>query len=283
MAEKKVGKKMDNPLVSIVLPAYNEGNHIGECIESLLNQSYKNIEIFIVDDESKDNTVEVVEKYVPKVTLLKQKHLGPGAAWNLGFKHAKGDIFMFWASDHVYGKDYIKDLVKPIADGEALRTIHAREDVANFGNLWARAWGHRDWRILEKGGSKNASLTAKEVYIKSNGFDPNDGYADDQSLYGKTKVFAKILDTKVSHYNPESLSESFAQNVWVGASYKKPYLIFLSLPLFLFYVIARSAQHFIREPYLPFLFFLPVFYTVKYFGYFFGALRRVFLKKNTRI
>lgn len=279
---KKRSKK--NPLVSIVLPAYNEEAHIAECIESLLNQSYSPIEIFIIDDESKDKTLEIAKKYEPKIKVLQQKHSGPGAAWNLGFKYAKGEILMFWASDHVYGKDYIKDLTNPIINGESLRSIHAREKVANYDNLWARAWGPRDW---EKGtktqGKTNASLTSRKLYLESGGFDPKLGYADDQSIYKKTKALAKFVNTEVSHYNPESAKESFAQNVWVGASYQKPLLTLISLPLFPFYVLLKSIKHFINDPYAPFLFFLPIFYTVKYFGYYFGALRKIFLKKNTRI
>jgi len=275
-------KTKKNPLVSIILPAYNEESHIAECIESLLKQTYKPIEIFIVDDESKDNTAEVVKRY-KKVELLQQKHSGPGAAWNLGFKHAKGKILMFWASDHIYGKNYIKDLTKPIISGESLRAIHAREKVANFSNLWARAWGPRDWREEAKKGKTNASLTARELYISAGGFDPKKGYADDQSIYDKTKVRAKIIDTEVSHYNPESLKESFAQAVWVGASFKYPFLVLVSFPIFPFYAVFKSIKHFFKDPYLKFSYFLPIFYTLKYFGHYYGALRRIFLKKNTRI
>lgn len=143
MKTKKPKKPKKNPLVSIILPAYNEEKHVGICLDSLLKQTYKPIEIFIVDDESRDKTAEIVKKYEKKyknIKLLQQKHSGPGAAWNLGFKHAKGEILMFWASDHIYGKNYIKDLSKPIIKGEVLRTIHAREDVANYSKIWARAW-----------------------------------------------------------------------------------------------------------------------------------------------
>jgi len=273
-----------NPLVSIVLPAYNEEAHIAECIESLLNQSYSPIEIFIVDDNSKDKTSEIVKSFEPKVKLLWQNHLGPGAAWNLGFKHAKGEILMFWASDHVYGKDYIKDLVAPIINGESLRTIHSREKVANYDNLWARTWGPRDWEAESaKEGKTNASLTSRKLYLKSGGFDPKLGYADDQSIFKKTKVLAKFINTNVSHYNPESFKESFAQNVWVGSSYQKPWLTIISLPIFPFYIIGRSTKHFFKDPYWKFLWFLPIFYATKYFGYYIGAIRKIFLKKNTRI
>ena len=276
-----------NPLVSIILPAYNEEAHIAECIESLLKQTYEPIEIFIVDDESKDKTVEVVEKYSPKVTLLKQKHSGPAAAWNLGFKHAKGEILMFWAADHVYGKNYIKNLSEPIIKGEALRTVQAKEEVANFDNFWARAWGARDFRKdfrkTDDVGNTTAALTSRDLYIKAGGFDPKRGYADDQSIYDKTKIKTKIVDTDITHYNPESLKETFAQAVWVGASFKRQYLVLLSLPLFPLYAILKSIKHLFKDPYIPFILFLPLFYTVKYFGHYFGALRKLFFKKNTRI
>jgi len=274
--------KQKNPLVSVILPAYNEEDHIAECIESLLRQSYKPIEIFIVDDESKDKTAEIVKKY-KKVRLLQQKHSGPGAAWNLGFRHAKGEILMFWASDHVYGKNYIKDLAEPIIKGKALRTVHAREEVANFDNIWAKAWGARDWRKLLKPERTSASLTSRKLYLQSGGFDPKLGYADDQSIYKRTKVIAKVIDTPVSHYNPDSAKESFAQAVWVGAAYKKPFLILLSLPLFPAYVLFKSIKHLSKDFHPQFILFLPVFYTVKYFGHYIGALRKVFFKKNTRL
>lgn len=274
---------MKNPLVSVILPAYNEESHIAECIDSLLNQSYKPIEIIVVDDESEDKTIEVVEKYSKDVRLLKQKHSGPGAAWNLGFKYAKGEILMCWAADHVYGRNYIRDLATPIIEGKALRTLHAREEIANFNNIWARSWGRRDFRKTLKTGNTTASLTARELYVKSGGFDPKLGYADDQSIYKKTNVMTQVFDTKVSHYNPESFKETWAQSVWIGAGYKKPLILLLSLPFFPVYALAKSIAHFFKDPYLPFILFLPVFYTIKYFGHYYGAIRKLFSGKNTRI
>lgn len=278
-----MAKKRRNPLVSVILPAYNEEAHIGECIESILKQSYKPIEIFIVDDESRDNTAEVVKKYASKVTLLRQKHSGPAAAWNLGFKYAKGRILMCWATDHIYGKNYIKDLAQPIIEGKAFRTLHAREEIANFNNIWARAWGRRDFRRTLKTGNTTASLTARKIYLKSGGFDPKRGYADDQSIYDKTKVMTKVFDTKVAHYNPESFKETWAQAAWIGGSFKRKPLILLSLPLFPIYAIAKSIKHFISDPCYKFIYFLPYFYTIKYFGHYYGILRKIFFKKNTRI
>ncbi|MDD5133559.1 MAG: glycosyltransferase family 2 protein [Candidatus Nanoarchaeia archaeon] len=275
--------KKKNPLISIVLPAHNEEAHIEVCLNSLLNQSYKPIEIFIVDDGSKDKTAEIVRKFAPKVTLLQQPQSGPGIAWNTGFKHTKGEILMFWASDHIYGKDYIKDLATPIIKGEALRTVQSREDIANADKIWARGWGEREPRDINETENTTAALTSRQVFLKAGGFDPKRGYADDQSIYDKTKIKTKIVHTTISHFNPESLKESFAQAAWIGASFKRPYLTLLSLPLFPFYVVGKSVRHFIKDPYIPFIVFLPIFYTVKYFGHYFGILRKIVLKKNTRI
>ncbi len=54
---------LEKPLVSVIVPAYNCGKFVGQCLESLVNQSYKNIEIIIVYDPSKDNTLEIIKKY----------------------------------------------------------------------------------------------------------------------------------------------------------------------------------------------------------------------------
>ncbi|MFC1685700.1 glycosyltransferase family 2 protein [Nanoarchaeota archaeon] len=272
---------MKNPLVSVVLPAHNEEKYIGVCIESLLKQSYNPIEIFIVNDGSTDNTAEVVKKY--PVTLLSQKKSGPGAAWNLGMKHAKGKVLMFWASDHIYGENYIKDLIKPILEGDCVRTLHLKEKIANKNKLWGRAWGERDYTSMKDKGVNTASLTLREVYEKSGGFDPTKGYADDQSIYHKMGIKAKLIDTDVQHFNPESLKETFAQTVWIATSHKHPLLIVLGLPLFPAYAVYKSIKHLRKDPYIHFFWFLPFFYSVKYLGFFTGALRKMIFGKVTRI
>lgn len=79
-----------NKLVSVVIPAYNYGRYIGECIDSVLNQTYKNIEIIVVDDESTDNTKDVCEQY-PTVKYIWQKNKGLSGARNTGITQAKGE------------------------------------------------------------------------------------------------------------------------------------------------------------------------------------------------
>ena len=70
---------MDNPLVSVITPAYNHGRYIGQSIQSLLAQTYSNWELVVVDDGSTDNTAEVVQSFGdPRITYLYQENRGVG-------------------------------------------------------------------------------------------------------------------------------------------------------------------------------------------------------------
>ena len=90
------------------MPAFNVENFIEESIKSVLEQTYSNFELIIVDDGSTDNTVNYIRKYSEsdqRVLLLEQKNSGPGIARNKGLKYAKGDLICFIDSDDLFHKD----------------------------------------------------------------------------------------------------------------------------------------------------------------------------------
>jgi glycosyltransferase involved in cell wall biosynthesis len=89
----------DAPLVSVIIPCYNQAHYLGEAIESVLNQSYPHFEIIVVDDGSTDNTSEVAERY-SQVKLLRQANHGrPAVGRNNGFAESRGDYIVFLDSD----------------------------------------------------------------------------------------------------------------------------------------------------------------------------------------
>lgn len=100
--------------VSIIIPLYNNEKYIKECIESLISQTYENIEIIIVDDGSTDKSVEVCEKFKDeRIRLIKQINFGAPSARNEGIKQSSGDFIMFLDSDdYLYDKYTLEKILK---------------------------------------------------------------------------------------------------------------------------------------------------------------------------
>ena len=101
---KKLNK--NNPKVTIVLPSFNRGNLLKKSIESILNQTYTNFELIVVDDGSTDNTESVVDKIKKKdkrvIYLKHMKNMGASAARNSGIRIAKGEFIAFQDSDDIW-------------------------------------------------------------------------------------------------------------------------------------------------------------------------------------
>lgn len=98
--------------VSVIIPAYNAGKFIDKCLDSIVNQTYKNIEIIVVNDGSKDNTQQVVQKYIDNygIRLINQCNLGVSAARNTGMKYSSGDYLLFVDADDLLGHRAIEEL-----------------------------------------------------------------------------------------------------------------------------------------------------------------------------
>lgn len=92
----------DNPLISIVIPAYNSAKLIEDTLDSVMAQDYRPIEIIIVDDGSKDDTAAVVEGYSGPIRLISQKNAGPGIARNTGIKECRGEFVAFIDADDLW-------------------------------------------------------------------------------------------------------------------------------------------------------------------------------------
>lgn len=91
--------------VSVIIPVYNEEKNIAECLESVIKQTLKEIEIICVDDGSNDNSVQVIEKYClayPCIKLILQKNQGAGVARNNALSQAKGQFVCFLDADDYY-------------------------------------------------------------------------------------------------------------------------------------------------------------------------------------
>jgi glycosyltransferase involved in cell wall biosynthesis len=101
--------------VSIIVPVYNGYDFLGKCLDSLINQVYKNIEIIVIDDCSTDKTKEVIKEYTNKdkriIAFYQSKNKGVSAARNVGIKASTGDYLMFVDSDDALTKEAIRRMV----------------------------------------------------------------------------------------------------------------------------------------------------------------------------
>lgn len=106
-------------LVSIIVPIYNCEKFLEECILSILQQSYKDIEIILINDGSEDLSGEIALSYSKidsRITYIKKNNEGVSNARNLGIKLAKGEYISFVDADDIIGKTYIEDMIEEITD-----------------------------------------------------------------------------------------------------------------------------------------------------------------------
>lgn len=121
-----------NFLVSIVVPIYNAENYIERCINSIINQNYKNIEIILVNDGSTDNSLKICETFAlndKRIIIISQKNMGVSTARNAGINVAKGDYISFVDSDDTIENNYIQELVDNSNSGKADVVICGYNDI----------------------------------------------------------------------------------------------------------------------------------------------------------
>lgn len=102
------------PLVSVIVPVYNAEEYLAQCIENILQQTYKNIEIIVVDDGSSDSSAEIAERYAVK--LIRQENLGVSVARNKGIEAALGQFLHFMDVDDLINIEFYQKLVSAVVD-----------------------------------------------------------------------------------------------------------------------------------------------------------------------
>jgi glycosyltransferase involved in cell wall biosynthesis len=207
--------------VSVVVPTYNEENNLGECLRSLMRQTYPDYEVIVVDDGSSDKTVDIAEGF--GVTILRQQHKGPGIARNNGAEVASGEVLCFLDADMTFSPEFLTKLTEPIERGEAIGTSSKDELVANNDSVWARCWtinaglplGRRHPLDLPSEDQVFRCID-KSVFLSAGGFD-DVGCAEDYTVSRKVGRRALFADGAVCyHRNPGSLGEVFRDSKWYG-------------------------------------------------------------------
>ena len=109
-------KVMARTLVTIVTPVFNQGDFVSRTIQSVLDQSYDNIEYIIVDDGSTDDTASILERYRSKAIIIRQENCGQSAALNLGWSMAQGHVLAYLSADDIMYTDCVANIVNAFED-----------------------------------------------------------------------------------------------------------------------------------------------------------------------
>lgn len=111
---------MNTTKISVIIPCYNCADFIDETLQSLVNQTYKDFEVILVNDGSKDNTLTTITEWQKKgildIKIVNQENAGVSAARNNGVKHATGEYIMYLDSDDIYHEDFIYVLASVVGE-----------------------------------------------------------------------------------------------------------------------------------------------------------------------
>ena len=173
---------MTSDLVSVVIPVYNSEKYLEECLNSVLGQTHKDIEIIVVDDGSEDSSLDILKKYSDKVNIFSQKNQGLAIALNLGISKMKGNWLKWFSPDDVMFTNTIETLV-----GEAKKQSYNTILYSN-------------WNIIGAAGNTLREFHESN-YNEISDFDYNIRLLDGQQINVNTTLIPSQLFDKYSMQN----------------------------------------------------------------------------------
>lgn len=206
--------------VSIIIPAYNAEPYIQEAIESALSQTYKDIELIVVDDGSTDRTFEIVKKFGSKVKYARHNEIkGPSAARNTGIIETKGEYIAFLDADDVWMPAKIEDQIRLFETSEDLALVYSNcykinrlgEQIGIFPDPVELHRGSVFEKLLLDNFITTSSVIVKREVLNEIGlFDENFLASQDYDLYIKIAERHKIdfIDSPLVKYrvHPDGIS-----------------------------------------------------------------------------
>ncbi len=172
---------MKQPTISVIVPVYNVSDYLEECVKSILNQSYKDFELILVDDGSKDNSLNICKDFADKdsrIRVLHQENKGVTAARKLGVEHAQGEILCFVDADDTMDKNALEVMAAQMTDDVDIVTTWEMTERKISGTEYVN-------RLLQK--TTNLALWGKlyrkDLVVRSHALDiPREIYIGEDHL-----------------------------------------------------------------------------------------------------
>lgn len=207
---------MRNELVSIIIPIYNAENTIEKCIESIINQTYSNIEIILINDGSSDDSQKICEKYAQfddRIRIINQVNSGVSSARNNGIKISSGRYIQFVDSDDYIEENMTYSLVKFLEDTNSEFAISGIYNVEENFSVCSREDLYK--KVKNLFGEEIITSVWNKMFLKEkikSHFDTNINYGEDiifnlKYLEGVQRIV--LIKEKFYHYqhvNPMSLT-----------------------------------------------------------------------------
>ena len=152
--------------ISVIIPLYNVEDYLNECMDSVLKQTYENLEIICINNNSTDNSLNILESYAQKDNRIKvinnQKNYGIGYSRNIGLKNATGDYIFFMDADDIILENTLEKLLKnailnnsDVVLYETIQYNHLTEDIHPV--------KHRLEPVFKNEDLNNFSFTYKDI------------------------------------------------------------------------------------------------------------------------
>lgn len=252
--EKKL-KKVKLPLISVIITTHNRSNLLQRALNSVLQQTYKNIEIVIVNDGSKDNTEEVIKNYMkiyPNIVYIKNEiALGGNAARNKGIMNSNGQFIAGLDDDDEFTKDRIELLINNHDKKYSFVTSRSKK-IFKVGSSLTKFFPVINLDImLYLNAVGNQVLVKKEIIIQSGLFDEKLKRYQDYDMwlriiekFGPAKSIHNV--TQIIHYEHDIASNNTVKNNFLGAfTFYKKHKRLMSKPqkqlqLFLIYKLQKK-------------------------------------------
>jgi Glycosyltransferases, probably involved in cell wall biogenesis len=184
---------MMTPLISVIIPNYNYSKYLREAIESVLEQTYPNIEVIVVDDGSKDNSKEILESYEGKIKTVFQKNQGVSAARNNGAAISSGEFLAFLDADDVWFPTKIEKQVQKFLSDEGLGLVHVGVEEINADGKGIRTLLNglegnvsHEFLLFERAvilGGGSGFMVSRKVFEEVGGFDPRLSTSADWDIF----------------------------------------------------------------------------------------------------
>jgi len=193
---------MKSPLVSVIIPTYNRAHYLKLTIESVLAQTYRNLEIIVVDDGTSGDLNEILCKKYPQIIYMKMKNSGgPSKPRNIGFQNSKGTYIAWLDDDDIWMPEKIEKQVRIL------------DENSDFGLV------HSYCKVIDEDGNLSDEIIGKPGSLEVKHGDVKMRMAGNWTLMMPTPLIRKSVIKKVGYFNEQMPQAGEDVEYWVRCSF----------------------------------------------------------------